>query len=77
MSELQFKKLMAKDDQGKSPAYVFTVPEHLFSTATKWDSDNFSAFINIPVKIRMCMVMTQTALDSLEHKVGQLYEQDK
>ena len=63
---------MAKDDHGKSIAYAFTVPEHLFSTAAKWDSDNFAAFIKIPAHIRMCMVMTQTALDSLELQAEQL-----
>ena len=77
MIESTFEKLMAKDDQGKSIAYAFTVPEHLFSTAAKWDSDNFAAFIKIPVHIRMCMVMTQTALDSLEAQAEQLLEQDK
>jgi hypothetical protein len=74
--ESTFEKLMVRDDQGKSAAYAFTVPEHLFSTAAKWDNDNFAAFIKIPVQIRMCMVMTQTALDSLELQAEQLLEED-
>ena len=74
--EKVFERLMSKDAHGKSPADAFTVPKSLFSSAAKWDRDNFSLFITIPVEIRMCMVMTKTALDSLEHEARELYKSD-
>ena len=74
--EKTFERLMTKNAQRKSPSDAFTVPKSLFSSAAKWDRDNFSLFITIPVQIRMCMVMTKTALDSLEYEAEMLYKQD-
>ena len=74
--EKVFERLMNKNAQGKSSADALTVPKSLFSSAAKWDRDNFSLFITIPVQLRMCMVMTKTALDSLEYEVERLYKQD-